>query len=51
MGLFSSIVKLGVSVVKTPVAIVKDTVTLGGVITDEEPATPKAIKKVIKNIL
>ena len=51
MGLFTSLIKVGVGVVKTPLAIVKDTITLGGTVTDEEPATPKQIKKLIKNLI
>ena len=37
-------------VVETPVAMVKDVVTLGGAITDEESATVKALEKVGKNL-
>ena len=40
---------LGV-VVDLPVAIVKDVVTLGGAVTDEESAIAKSCKKIGKNI-
>lgn len=38
-------------VVETPIAIVADVVTLGGVITDkEDPYTVTAVGKVVKNV-
>ena len=36
MGFFSSLTKLALDVVATPIAIVKDVVTLGGELTDEK---------------
>ncbi|CAB4220016.1 hypothetical protein UFOVP1624_42 [uncultured Caudovirales phage] len=36
MGFFSSLTKLALDVVVTPIAIVKDVVTLGGELTDEK---------------
>lgn len=36
MGFFSSLTKLALDVVVTPVSIVKDIVTLGGELTDEK---------------
>jgi hypothetical protein len=36
MGFFSSLTKLALDVVVTPIAIVKDVVTLGGGLTDEK---------------
>jgi len=35
MGIFSAMVKIGVDVIRLPVAIVKDIVTLGGVATEQ----------------
>jgi len=38
-------------VIETPIAIVADVVTLGGVLTDKEaPYTAEAISKVVKNV-
>ena len=37
-------------VVETPIALVKDAVTLGGSITDEPSATVQALEKVSKNL-
>ena len=36
MGLFGKILKLGMDIVESPVAVVKDVVTMGGVLTDKE---------------
>ncbi len=36
MGLFGKILKTGLDVVTSPVEVVKDVVTLGGVLTDNE---------------
>jgi len=36
MGLFGNILKLGMDIVESPVSVVKDVVTLGGLLTDEE---------------
>ena len=35
MGLFGKLIKLGLDVVETPIAVVKDVVTLGGAINDK----------------
>lgn len=36
MSFLSKLVKVGLNIVETPIAIVKDTVTLGGVLTDRD---------------
>lgn len=49
--MFGSLLKAAVGVViDLPVAIVKDTITLGGSITDEESAIAKSCKNIGKNI-
>ncbi len=45
MKLFGQIVRTVVNVALLPVAVVKDAVTLGGVVLDERPATIKAIER------
>jgi len=45
MGLFGGLFKLAADVVTTPLDIVKDVVTLGGEITDEESAILKKLGK------
>lgn len=48
MGLFDVLkqtIKVGLDVITLPVDIIKDTVTMGGALTDEEPATLKKLKK------
>ena len=38
-------------VVETPIAVVADVVTLGGVLTDkDQPYTATAVEKVVKNV-
>ena len=51
-GMFESLAKAVVGVVvETPIAMVKDVVTLGGVLNDQdEPNTMTALKKVVKNV-
>jgi hypothetical protein len=36
MGLFSALVKIGVDVVTLPVDVIKDAVTIGGIITEQD---------------
>ncbi len=45
MGLFGKVFKTVVDVATSPIDIVKDVVTLGGTITDEESAIAKKAKK------
>lgn len=45
MGIFGAIVRTAVNVATTPLAVVKDVVTLGGELTDEESATKQHIEK------
>ena len=45
MKIFGQIVRTVVNVALLPVAVVKDVVTLGGVVIEERPATIKAIEK------
>jgi hypothetical protein len=50
MGFFGKLTKTLLTVVETPVAIVKDVVTLGGAIEDEdEPYTVQKLKEIGKN--
>jgi len=47
MGLFGKILKTGIDTLTTPVAIVKDVVTMGGSLSDEsEPYTVKKLKQI-----
>ncbi len=47
MGFFSSLTKMAMDVVETPVALIKDIATLGGALTDEEePYTAKKLKDI-----
>ncbi len=49
--MFNNLLKAVVgTVVELPVAIIKDTVTLGGSITNEESAIAKSCEKISKNI-
>ena len=49
--MFGNLLKAAVGVVvDLPVAIVKDTITLGGSITDEESAIAKSCSNISKNI-
>lgn len=50
--MFGDLLKAVVGVVvETPVAIVADMVTMGGVLTDkDQPYTATAVEKVVKNI-
>ncbi len=53
MGFFDALGKLGKGVIGTallPVDAVKDAVTLGGAITDEEGALAKRLKKITSNV-
>lgn len=47
MSFFGKLGKLAMDVIETPIAIVKDAVTLGGSITDEDvPYTAKKVKDI-----
>lgn len=50
--MFNSLLKAAVGVVvETPVSIVADAVTLGGVMTDQRsPYTAQALSKVVQNV-
>lgn len=52
MSMFNSLLKAAVGVVvETPLAVVADAVTLGGVLTDKaEPYTATALSKVVENV-
>lgn len=46
MGLFGSLLKTVIDVVETPVAIVKDVATMGGVLTDQDkPYTQQKLEE------
>ena len=45
MGFFSSLTKLAMDVVETPIAIVKDVATMGGTLTDQSrPYTQRKLE-------
>ena len=47
MGFFGKIAQLGIDVVSTPIDIIKDAATLGGVLTDnDETYTGKKLRKI-----
>lgn len=50
MGLFGNLMQLAGDIVVTPLAVVKDVVTLGGAITDEESATVKKLEDIAEDI-
>jgi len=45
MGLFDSLLKTTIHVATSPLDVVKDVVTLGGTLTDEESAICKKLKR------
>lgn len=45
MGIFGSLLKLGMDVITTPIAIVKDVATLGGAITEEKSAIAEKLEQ------
>jgi hypothetical protein len=47
--MFGSILKAAVGVVTLPVAVVKDTITIGGALIDEESAIIKNLKAISDN--
>lgn len=50
MGIFGSIIRLGMDLVETPIAITKDVFTAGGALTDQdEPYTVKKLKDIQKD--
>lgn len=46
MKLFGQLIRTVVNVAVLPVAVVKDVVTLGGLLTDDRPATVKQIETI-----
>jgi len=50
MGLFGKILKTALDVATTPIDIVKDVVTLGGAITDEESALVKKARRLSEDL-
>ena len=50
MGLFGSLLKLTVDVATSPVAVVKDVVTLGGSITDTKSAVVKKLEDISEDL-
>lgn len=50
-GMLTSLAKVAVGVVATPVALVADVVTLGGALTDkDQPYTADALSDVLQNL-
>jgi hypothetical protein len=51
MGLIGNLISATVNTALLPVSVVKDTITCGGLLTDdEEPATLSRIKKIIQDV-
>lgn len=50
MGLFGNVLKTGFDILTTPIDVVKDVVTLGGSITEEESAIVKKAKVIGKDL-
>lgn len=50
MGFFGKIAKAAVDVAMTPVEVVKDAVTMGNAINDDEPYTVKRLKRACRNL-
>ena len=51
MGFLTNLTKTTIDIATTPIDIVKDTVTMGGVLIDEEePSTIKKLKEIVKDI-
>lgn len=47
MGLFGSLLKTVIDVVETPIAVVKDVATMGGVLTDQnKPYTQQKLEEI-----
>ncbi len=50
MGLFSALVKIGVDVVRLPVAVTMDAITLCGIVTEQhKPYTAKILDQIKKD--
>jgi hypothetical protein len=50
MGFFSSLTKMTMTLIETPVAVVKDVATLGGALTDQDtPYTAQKLEEVAEN--
>lgn len=45
MGLFGKLIKTGIDLVTIPVDVVKDTLTMGGALNDEESAVKKKLER------
>lgn len=50
MGLFNALLNLSIDVIVMPIAIVKDVITLGGEITDEDSSTVQVLKNINEDI-
>lgn len=50
-GMLESLAKVAVSIVKTPVSLVADVVTLGGALNDkDQPYTADTLEEIIQNL-
>ncbi len=50
-GIFEDLAKVAVGVVKTPITVVADVITLGGSLTDKrQPYTMDNIKEIVENL-
>ena len=50
MGLLGTLLRTAIHVVETPIDVVKDVVTMGGVLTDQrEPYTVRKAKKILED--
>lgn len=50
MGLFGKLLKTGIDLVTLPVDVIKDTVTLGGAVTEEESAIKKKLERLAEDV-
>ena len=50
MGFIGGLLKTAVEVVTLPVAVVKDVVTLGGVLVDEDSATVNKLERIAEDV-
>lgn len=51
MGLLGKLIKTGINLIEVPIAIVKDTATMGGALTDQDiPYTAQKAKEIGKTL-
>lgn len=50
MGFFGKLVNLGIDVATSPIAVVKDAVTLGGTLTDTKSAVVEKVEQLAEDL-